>query len=1496
MRITSPPRTSRMLASIAVAAVAAGGAVAAPASPLVPAAEAADAPGSRVAIAPNPATAGSQFQGWGNSLVWFANATGGYPDELREELFQDVFGPEGLNLNVARYNFGGGRASDVGDYFRPGGAVDGFWAEDTSADADSLYGTATTNHGDRGLIAELWDPENPDHYDWSRDSAQQWWLEQLSGTREDLVLEGFVNSPPYFMTNNGYTSGGFTSTDEQVRTDHDVPEKYAAYIVRVAEHLEDTYGVDFQTLTPFNEPCNGYWGTTATMAADGITPQPNTASKPNLTQEGAQICPGAGEGQQQNLIKLLAQELAGADTDAVISANDETNPSQFNAAWSKYDQGTRDLVNQINVHTYWDGGAREARDHALGSENPLWMSETGGDWISGGFNPQKIEGGVNIAKKVTSDLRQLQPEAYILWQEVEDYYNMQQPKPKGENLNWGSVFVDFDCSYVDAEGTALDSAEGSIGFKSMRRVKDALAAGTDISEVEDCNIVTGSKFNALRNFTHFITPGDRIIQTDNSVSTAAVGADGSGLSLIHTNDTASDRAVTIDLSGFGEISEGATVTPYVTTEGAAVNDRSTSIVEGESVAVDVAGKSATLLVPAQSVTTFEVTGVSGVAETATGVADGSTYQIIGVQSSKALTDGGDAGLTITTAATSADAALTQTWTAHRIAQEGLIAGRQTFVLETSNGRFARFTDAGSEVAAYDSPEAAAADPAARWHPATEDGGKTWTFSNGHNGKILDVGGSSTAENAAVGWWSNSYGSNQRWTLRDVSLAPHADPVVVRTQLGTAPELPTTVVPVHVWGESAPVTVTWDMPDDSAWSRVATVEVTGSATDVYGNVVEGVKALVDVGPLTSVDPTSVTLVRGSTTDQLRSVAPTTVQAQAGTGNARFGVPVTWDFSGVDNADLAEPGTFTVPGTVAATDSGGEDVPATLHVIVVPVTTGTLDVPCDATATFTEPGYSAAATCNGDTTDKGWSNWKSGSKNPSDTLTYGLPEDTQVVSARMYLYKDGSSHSYPASVQAQYRVAGSGEWTDAGGLVTVEESTTASGPVVEIPLGNVATDGVRIVMNARPDTHMIVSEVVFSGEVPADSTVTELSRLTVNGVDVDSFSPQTHSYTVETLGSRADVVGVPLDRDARVEVTRVGNVVTVTVTAVDGTTTGTYEVTLDPRVDLGDSVAVSGTPQTGTELSAEATTDPEDASLTYQWLRDGEQIDGATSRSYTPGAQDIGGSLAVRVTASAEGYRDAEETSASVTVEDARTPTTVALSVSSSTLVLGQEITLSAATGPGDAGGRVEFLEGDTVVASAEVTSGHAQAGVEPGVGNHVYTARYLPSDVDLHLESVSDPVSVEVLDPAAASIRLSADEVEVGGVLQVVGSGFGPGESVVIALEDADPSLDRVMADGAGAFSLEVTIPVDAAIGDHRILATGEDTGLEAGADLVLVGASGGEDPGSEDPGTGDSGQDDAGLAVTGSGYLVPAALAALVLLGAGGSLFLARRRRGEGAG
>ncbi len=129
---------------------------------------------------------------------------------------------------------------------------------------------------------------------------------------------------------------------------------------------------------------------------------------------------------------------------------DETNPGIFVTNWNGWSAAAKNAVSQLNVHTYGTSGRPVVRDIAKSADKPLWMSEIEGNWDTSGagFNQTNIDNGLGIASRITDDLRELEPTAWVLWQPVEDLYNME----KVERLNWGSIFIDFDCN---ADGNSV---------------------------------------------------------------------------------------------------------------------------------------------------------------------------------------------------------------------------------------------------------------------------------------------------------------------------------------------------------------------------------------------------------------------------------------------------------------------------------------------------------------------------------------------------------------------------------------------------------------------------------------------------------------------------------------------------------------------------------------------------------------------------------------------------------------------------------------------------------------------------------------------------------------------------------------------------------------------------------------------------------------------------------------------------------------------------------
>ncbi|MEU0172127.1 glycoside hydrolase [Streptomyces massasporeus] len=677
-------RKRRLLGAIGVTAVATGTLLATTTLPAAHA-EPARAAAAGVTVRPDPSYSGDTFEGWGTSLVWFANATGDYPPAVREKLYKLLFGDDGLNLNIARYNIGGGNAPDVKDYLRAGGAVEGWWKAPAGTTREDV---------------DWWDADDPADWNKNADNTQRWWVDRI---KKDIThWETFSNSPPWFMTESGYVSGNFDAGKDQLKTDS--VDDFAKYLVGATERLEKAHGIKVDTLDPFNEPNTNYWGTK--LGPDG---EPTGGR-----QEGAHIGPEL----QQKVIRALAPVLKKSRSDAEISAMDETNPGTFATNWNSYPQEVRDLVGQMNVHTYGTGQRTTVRDLAKAADKPLWMSEVEGDW-GDGQSFTDMRPGLGLAQRMVDDLRELEPKAWVFWQPVEDYDNM---KPGGESAkggNWGEIQLPFSCTSKDT--------------------------------LKSCPIYTNTKFDTARNFTHYIKPGDRLIKTDDTSSTAAVSRKGDAATVVHVNSTTEARDVTLDLSKFGRVSSRATVTPVVTSADGKLEKQKP---------VRVTGKQATLAVPAQSVTSFLVKGVSGVAKDAAELRKGHTYRLTGVQSGKDLTLAGNGtGLVIKTPNTTDPSG--QQWRVEQIRGED---NRKRYVL-TETGADKRLAIRDGALVAE--PDEGRRDDAAQWI-ASSTGDGSWTLVNAATGQLPDVGGQSTNDGASVGVWQPNSGSNQRWKVTEVA--------------------------------------------------------------------------------------------------------------------------------------------------------------------------------------------------------------------------------------------------------------------------------------------------------------------------------------------------------------------------------------------------------------------------------------------------------------------------------------------------------------------------------------------------------------------------------------------------------------------------------------------------------------------------------------------------------------------------------------------------------
>ncbi len=143
---------------------------------------------------------------------------------------------------------------------------------------------------------------------------------------------------------------------------------------------------------------------------------------------------------------------------------------------------------------------------------------------------------------------------------------------------------------------------------------------------------------------------------------------------------------------------------------------------------------------------------------------------------------------------------------------------------------------------------------------------------------------------------------------------------------------------------------------------------------------------------------------------------------------------------------------------------------------------------------------------------------------------------------------------------------------------------------------------------------------------------------------------------------------------------------------------------PTIERRTAPSITGTARLGERLTATAGTwSPAPSRTSFQWLRDGKAITGATSATYTATTIDVGRTLAVQVAVEAAGHLGASATSATVTVVQGTLRATVQPRVSGAASV-GKRLTATPGTWstPG-ATFTYQWLRSGTAVAGATGTT-------------------------------------------------------------------------------------------------------------------------------------------------------------------------------------------------
>ena len=422
------------------------------------------------------------IDGWGTSLCWWANAVGGFTmktecgDEKREELMQMFFSEEGLNLNIARYNIGAGDNPDEKQHMFHFRGLPCFKSSEQAT------------------------------FDKEADKRQIWVLERALEIREgDMLIEAFVNSPPWWLTKSLCSAGNVKAEEENLS-----PDKYTEFIEYCAEvlsYLQDNLNIKVDYFVPMNEPASAYW-------AKG------------QRQEGNKV--NAGDS-QSILLSMADEKLKTIQANIEITGTDETNPMLAVESYHKLSEDVKErILKKINYHHYTTdtNALKELKEitYPDGFEKPrykLWMDE-----VCYGDGEDNFDLAKNIIYAINRDINIAHVNAWVIWQAMDTL-----SENIATNCHWGLL----EGMYQDKDNNEL---EGILDVSDM-----GFAFG---------DFITTNQYYVMGHYSKYIQKGYIVLANDDVEFScvSAISPDKNTLVVVLYNDELNMQNITLNLAGF----------------------------------------------------------------------------------------------------------------------------------------------------------------------------------------------------------------------------------------------------------------------------------------------------------------------------------------------------------------------------------------------------------------------------------------------------------------------------------------------------------------------------------------------------------------------------------------------------------------------------------------------------------------------------------------------------------------------------------------------------------------------------------------------------------------------------------------------------------------------------------------------------------------------------------------------------------------------------------
>ena len=412
------------------------------------------------------------------------------------------------------------------------------------------------------------------NYDWDADINQINVLKAAAAASgEDFIAEAFSNSPPYFMTVSGCSSGHTDSNQDNLRSDS--YKAFAKYMADVIEHWEGEDIIDFQSTDPMNEPYTNYWGAYSNK------------------QEGCHF--DQGESQSRILVELN-NELKSRGIDIIISGTDETSIDTQIDSYNALSNEAKDVIGRIDTHSY-SGSNREGLKELAKSEGKnLWMSEVDGTYTAGS-NAGEMTAALGLAQRMMTDVNGLGASAWILWNAIDMHADSSEYGQRWVNMGSANDYLTIDDLVAAWKPNANSSYWG-------------LAAADHNSE----EIVLTMKYYGYGQLSRYIRPGYTIIGSSRGNVLSAYDPEGDKAVIVAMNTSDEDKTWKFDLSAFETM--GTDITAIRTSGSMDDGEKWADVTDSDNIAADTENRAFTAMMKANSITTYIVEGVGEIREDA----------------------------------------------------------------------------------------------------------------------------------------------------------------------------------------------------------------------------------------------------------------------------------------------------------------------------------------------------------------------------------------------------------------------------------------------------------------------------------------------------------------------------------------------------------------------------------------------------------------------------------------------------------------------------------------------------------------------------------------------------------------------------------------------------------------------------------------------------------------------------------------------------------------